>query len=92
MTICNSKERSTINNCEGVKKFFFIKVHEFLLSLVKIGHNYRHIIIVTYWYILAYIGTGIYTGIPYSGLFSRGVYFTNFEISAIPAINFRETN
>ena len=30
------------------------------------------------------------TELPYSGLFSRGVYFSNFEIAAIHGINFRE--
>ena len=30
----------------------------------------------------------MYTCIPYSGLFSRGVYFANFEIVSICRINF----
>ena len=30
--------------------------------------------------------------IPYSALFSRGIYFTNFEIAAIHGIIFRENN
>ena len=30
--------------------------------------------------------------VPYSGLFSRGVYFANFEIAVIRGINFREIN
>ena len=74
-------------NCYWEYSFF---LSMFFLPLQR-WLQYKHCTYM-YMYIHGLIAALYRYNTVYSGLFSRGVYFVNFEIAAIFGINFREIN